>query len=96
MAGESGTLRCFVKSGADPRKPYVRVEGDDLFPNSEHYTKENKQIYCPRFLVLAAIHILLISLLLTALFHTMLVSFLVTVAIHILLTTPRNTALRQP
>lgn len=37
IAGESGMMRTFVKSDADPRKPYVRVEGDDLFPNSEHY-----------------------------------------------------------
>ena len=38
-------MRTFVKSDADPRKPYVRVEGDDLFPNSEHYQKDNKQVF---------------------------------------------------
>ena len=35
IAGESGMMRFFVKSDADPRKPYVRVEGDDLYPNLE-------------------------------------------------------------
>ena len=35
-------MRFFVKSDADPRKPYVRVDGDDLFPNLDHYTKDTK------------------------------------------------------
>jgi hypothetical protein len=38
-------MRTFVRSDADPRKPYIRVEGDDLFPNPEHYLKDNRQIY---------------------------------------------------
>ena len=27
-------MRFFVKSDADPRKPYVRVEGEDLSPSA--------------------------------------------------------------
>lgn len=33
VAGESGRIRVFVKSDVDPKKPYVRVEGDDLYPD---------------------------------------------------------------
>ena len=33
MAGESGRMRVFVKSDADLKKPYVRVDTtDDLVP----------------------------------------------------------------
>lgn len=36
VAGESGRIRVFVKSDADPKKPYVRVDTtDDLFPAQE-------------------------------------------------------------
>jgi hypothetical protein len=41
IAGESGRIRCFVKNDADPKKPYVRVEGDDLYPAQEHYLRDN-------------------------------------------------------
>ena len=42
VAGESGRIRVFVKSDADPKKPYVRVEAsDDLTPDPAHYLKDN-------------------------------------------------------
>ena len=47
VASESGTFRVFVKSDNDPKKMYQRVEGDDLFPDPQHYTKDsiNQQVY---------------------------------------------------
>ena len=33
VAGESGRIRVYVKSDADPKKPYVRIDtSEDLFP----------------------------------------------------------------
>ena len=44
VAGESGRIRVYVKSDADPKKPYVRVDtSEDLFPLQEQYTRDNNQ-----------------------------------------------------
>ena len=43
VAGESGRIRVFVKSDADPKKPYVRVDtSDDLYPDLKHYKSDKK------------------------------------------------------
>ena len=40
VAGQGGLIRVFHKSETDPKKPYLKVEGDDLYPAIEHYPKE--------------------------------------------------------
>lgn len=41
MAGESGRIRVFIKSDVDPKKPYVRAEGEDLQPDPSAYMKDS-------------------------------------------------------
>ena len=44
VSGENGNIRVFHKSETDVRMPYKRVEGDDLYPASEH-ERENRMLY---------------------------------------------------
>lgn len=45
VAGQGGLIRVFHKSETDPKKPYLKVEGDDLYPAIEHYPKEANLVY---------------------------------------------------
>lgn len=44
VAGDSGTMRVFFKSEADPRMPYKRADGEDLHFNSSESEKDKMLI----------------------------------------------------
>ena len=44
VAGENGQIRVFQKSDQDTKRPYVRVEGEDLTLQAEQ-EKENPQLF---------------------------------------------------